>query len=194
MQKDVPFGLICAELAFMSDFDLRYPIGPFVMPDIASADLPPHYISDISSFAERMRMEVQHLSDEQLDTTYREGGWTVRQVVHHCADSHLNAFVRLKLALTEMNPIVKPYEEAKWAELWDSTMHSIEPSLRIIEGVHERWTSLLNHMSGKDLLKTYYHPEQKRSFSIEYLIALYVWHGNHHLAQIIGLKQRRGWI
>lgn len=173
---------------------MKYPIGPFVMPDIASAELPPQYISDISSFPARLRQEVENLNETQLNTRYREGGWTIRQVVHHCADSHLVAFTRLKLALTELNPIVKPYEEAVWAELWDSTTQPIESSLSILDGIHDRWSTLLNHMSGKDLLRTYYHPEHKKSFSIEYLIALYVWHGNHHLAHIIGLKKRMGWV
>ena len=138
---------------------LRFPIGRFKKPEIISKDLIRQWISDIESFSSKIKKEVIHLSDEQLDTPYREKGWTIRQVVHHCADSHMNALTRIKLTLTEDKPVVKPYLEDRWAELADSKTMPVESSLMMLEGIHVRWTVLLNSLSEQDYLKSFFHPE-----------------------------------
>src|ERR1700741_3959138 len=163
---------------------LRFPIGEFKLPAFISADMHLDYISAIESFPERLRNEVLHLTDEQLDTTYRPNGWTIRQVIHHCADSHMNALIRFKLALTEENPTIKPYGEHLWAELIDTKDMPIKPSLNIIDGVHERLTILLKSLHDEDLNKSYVHPEYNKEFKLIEAIALYAWHCNHHLAHI----------
>ena len=131
------------------------------------------------------------MNDAQLDTHYRPGGWTVRQTVHHVADSHLNAYVRFKLALTEDTPTIRPYDEAEWAELPDSTM-PLENSFKIIEGVHSRWVNLLNSMSDDDYQKKLVHPESGE-WTLEKFLGLYAWHSKHHTAHITKLAEREGW-
>jgi uncharacterized damage-inducible protein DinB len=171
----------------------KFPIGPFVSPDeITSLDLQ-RYISEISSFPQRIRKEVENLSDEQLDSSYREGGWTIRQVVNHCADSHMNSLIRFKLALTEDTPTIKPYFEDRWAELIDSKTIPIEPALKTLEGVHARWTILLKSLTNEQLKRTFIHPEHGKEVQIDENIALYAWHCNHHLAHITMLKSRMKW-
>lgn len=139
----------------------------------------------------RLREAIQGLSDAQLDTPYREGGWTVRQLVHHIADSHANAYVRFKLALTESNPTIKPYDEAAWAALPDSRL-PIEPSLAMIEGIHKRLVALLESLAGSDFERTFQHPE-RGPMTIAANLALYEWHSLHHTAHITSLRQRMGW-
>jgi len=124
------------------------------------------------------------LSEVQLDTAYRPGGWTVRQVVHHCADSHMNSFIRFKLALTEENPTIKPYHEDKWAEMADAKNLPIEPSLKILEGLHDRWAILIKSLSDQDLQKTFYHPANQKTITLATTIALYAWHSRHHLEHV----------
>ena len=175
----------------MSLEELRYPIGRFQMPKSITKELLLSWMTDIECFPQRLRKEVVGLTDAQLDTPYRQDGWTVRQVVHHCADSHMNAFVRLKLTLTEDKPTIKPYVEARWAELPDSKM-PIEPSLIIVDGLHQRWSVLLSNLSDKDLARTYIHPESGREVRLDITMAIYAWHCNHHLAHITRLKER-GW-
>ena len=173
--------------------DQRYPIGPFVLPDTMDRALIDQYISDIALFPERLRAEVEVLTDAQLDTVYRPGGWTIRQVVHHCADSHMNSLTRFKLALTEEEPTIRPYYEERWAELADSRSMPIGPALTMLEGLHQRWTVLLQSLSEEDLQRTFIHPQAGKRYRLDENIGLYAWHCNHHLAHITRLKQSKGW-
>lgn len=177
----------------MSLENLRFPIGHFEKPIEITKDILSGYISDISSFPNRLRVAVENLSDVQLDTPYREEGWTLRQVVHHCADSHMNSLIRFKLALTEEKPVIKPYFEERWAELEDSKNMPISSSLKLLDGLHERWTILLNSLSQDDLQRTFIHPEHGKEFRLDENIGVYAWHCNHHLAHITSLKSRKGW-
>ena len=169
---------------------LKYPIGDFTWPkQIIESDLA-KWISEIELFPSLIKKEVEGMTTE-LDWRYRPDGWTIRQVVHHCADSHFNSFVRFKLALTEDNPSIKPYEEALWAKLPDS-LGPIEPSLSILDGLHNRWCSLLRSLDKRSLRATYFHPEQQASRRLDETIALYAWHGNHHIAHIQQAKKAGG--
>jgi hypothetical protein len=171
--------------------DLRYPIGKFERPDTVTADQRTAWIGDIEATPARFREIVSGLNDEQLDTPYRPGGWTVRQVVHHVADSHMNSFIRFRLGLTEDEPTVKPYDEKRWAELCDSGM-PVDVSLQIIEALHRRWVVLLRGMSDADFSRTFRHPEMG-SFRLDSNLALYAWHGKHHEAHIGNLRKTKGW-
>lgn len=151
------------------------------------------FIADIESFPVRLRNAVENLTEVQLDTPYREDGWTIRQVVHHCADSHMNSQIRYKLALTEENPTIKPYYEDRWAELADSKEFPVEVSLKLIESIHQRWVHLLRSMKEEDFKRTFFHPEHNRSVSLGETTALYAWHSNHHLAHITNLLDRNKW-
>lgn len=171
---------------------LRFPIGTYKKTVDPSKHQLAGFISDIHLFPQRLREAVEPLSQAQLDTPYRPGGWTVRQVVHHCADSHMNSIIRFKLALTEDVPTVKPYQEDRWAELADSKT-AIAFSLCILDGLHSRWTALLDALTEAELKKTFTHPEHTSPFKIDEYIGMYSWHCNHHLAHITTLKQREGW-
>jgi hypothetical protein len=175
-------------LTHMNLEKLKFPIGTFEKPEVITKEILTEWISDISTFPERLMKEVLHLSEQKLDTPYRPEGWTIRQVVHHCADSHMNSFTRLKLTLTEDRPIVKPYFEERWAELSDSKSFPIHSSLKMLEGIHERWSFLLNNLTELDLERIYIHPEHGAQFRIDEYIGLYAWHCNHHLAHITSLK------
>lgn len=177
----------------MINEELRFPIGQFETPNDITGKMLSKWISDISTFPTRLKEAIASLTDIQLDTPYRPGGWTIRQVVHHCADSHMNSLTRFKLTLTENRPTIKPYDEARWAELPDSKNARIEPALNMLEGLHERWTLLLHKLTAKDLEKIFIHPEQGREYRISENIGLYAWHCNHHLAHITTLKEREGW-
>lgn len=172
---------------------LKFPVGTFQRPEIISKEQIADYIDIIETFPERLAAEVMQLSDEQLDTPYRPGGWTIRQVVHHCADSHVNSFVRFKLSLTEDTPVIKPYYEDRWAELADAKSLAIEPSLLLLKGLHKRWVVLLKSLKADDLKRTFIHPQSGRTYALDENIGLYAWHCNHHLAHITTLKSRRGW-
>lgn len=172
---------------------LSYPIGKFSFSANSDEKKINHWISDIGNLPLQLRNAVKGLSETQLDTTYRDGGWTVKQVVHHVADSHINAYVRTKLALTEKHPIIKPYEEAKWAELDDAKNLSVEISLSLLDSLHARWVHLLKNISASDYEKTVFHPESKREMSVNFLIQLYAWHCKHHTAHITSLRERKGW-
>ena len=172
---------------------LKFPIGKFEKPTTITKDDLLNWISEISTFPSRLKNEVNHLTNQQLNTQYRPEGWTIRQVVHHCADSHMNSLMRLKLTLTEDQPTVKPYYEESWAELADSKNMPIEPSLKMIEGIHERWTVLLNNLSESDYSKIFIHPEHGKAFRIDENIGMYAWHCNHHLAHITETKKRNNW-
>jgi hypothetical protein len=175
------------------DYNLRYPIGEFRIPAEYNTEVRRSYIADIQSLPHRLRQEVLHLTDEQLDTQYRPEGWTIRQVVHHLADSHMNGFIRLKNALTEKTPTIKPYLEHLWAELADGSKMAIQPSLIILEGVHERWSMLLKSLQDSDWEKSYIHPEKGREISLKESTGSYAWHCNHHLSHITSLKARKDW-
>ncbi|MGA3082612.1 MAG: YfiT family bacillithiol transferase [Terracidiphilus sp.] len=171
--------------------DLRYPIGRFSPPAASLPGIRAAQIQTLRLLPERLRAAVAGLSDAQLDTPYREGGWTVRQVVHHLADSHAMAYTRCKLALTEDWPTINPYKEAAWANLADSRL-PIDGSLALIEGLHTRWVAMLESLSDEDLRKGYNHPERGREMLIK-MLAMYDWHARHHTAHITGLRARQGW-
>jgi hypothetical protein len=172
--------------------DLRYPIGRFSPPSVPDADARRRAIADIEALPARMREAVAGLSDAQLDTPYRPEGWTVRQVVHHVADSHLNAFIRLKLALTEAAPRITPYDEKAWAELADARL-PIAVSLDLLASVHARWIALYAGMDEGHFTRTFVHPEYPEPQTLGRQIQMYSWHSRHHAAHITALRQREGW-
>jgi len=177
----------------MTDLDdLRFPIGRFSPPASSMAGIRAANIQTLRLLPERLRAAVAGLSDAQLDTAYREGGWTVRQVVHHIADSHANAYIRFKLALTEDWPTIKPYDEAAWANLADSRWLPIEGSLNLIEALHGRWVALLDSLTDEDFHRGYNHPEAGRA-DLAKALALYDWHSRHHTAHILSLRARQDW-
>ncbi len=164
--------------------DLKYPIGKFSKPESISEEEIKSWITDIEQFPNRLNKLVPYLSASELNYRYRPDGWTIRQVVHHCADSHMNSFIRFKLCLTEELPTIKPFNDSKWAELPDATEADISTSLKLIEGLHARWTILLKSLDASELSKQYIHPDKQQPLSLLDSIALYAWHGNHHLAHI----------
>jgi len=172
---------------------LKFPIGKYKKPESLTPSILQDYIKDIQSFPTRLREAVLSLTEAQLDTPYRPEGWTVRQVVHHCADSHMNSLIRFKLALTEESPIIKPYYEERWAELADSKTMPIEASLGLLEGLHQRWIVLLQSLSESELKRNFIHPEHGKSFRLDENMGVYAWHCNHHLAHITALKTRMQW-
>jgi uncharacterized damage-inducible protein DinB len=172
--------------------DLRYPVGKYERRDTLTPDERTSMIAEIAETPARMRKAIAGLTDSQLETPYREDGWTVRQVVHHVPDSHLNSYTRFKLALTEEHPTIRPYDEAKWAELSDSRDTPIETSLTLLESLHDRWTRLLRAMSADDYRRTLHHPDSG-VMSLDTVLTLYAWHGRHHVAHITSLRERMGW-
>jgi uncharacterized damage-inducible protein DinB len=173
------------------DDDLRYPIGRFQASSASTADDRAAHIAALRELPDRLSEAVNGLDDAQLDTAYREGGWSVRQVVHHLADSHLNSYVRFKLTLTEFEPVIKPYDEAAWAKLADNQM-PVDVSLTLTWALHERWVALLDSMTEKDFQKKFSHPERGVQ-DLATALALYAWHGRHHTAHITSLRARMGW-
>ncbi|MDE2927376.1 MAG: bacillithiol transferase BstA [Acidobacteriota bacterium] len=171
--------------------DLRYPIGKFSLPGEMTPGRIAAWIDDISALPRDLRRTVSPLTDGQLDTPYRPGGWTVRQVVHHLADSHMNSYIRFKLALTEERPVIKAYDEKSWAELPDSR-EPIASSLDLLSALHRRWADLLRGLSRAQLQREFVHPESGAS-RLEVMVAAYSWHGRHHLAHIQRLLEREGW-
>ena len=172
--------------------DPRYPIGDFEMPKQVTPARRQQAIDEIASTPAKMRAAVKGLNDAQLDTPYREGGWTVRQVVHHVPDSHLNAYVRLKLALTEEKPTIKPYDEAKWANLADTRSTPVEVSLSLLSSVHERMDRIWRSLQQEQFARTLVHPEHGER-TVDWLLFLYEWHGKHHTAHITELRKEKGW-
>jgi len=173
--------------------DPRYPVGPYERRDSLTPAERQTCITNITAAPARMREAVRGLTDEQLDTPYREGGWTVRQVVHHVPDSHLNAYCRLKIALTEEDtPTIRPYDEAVWATLADSRDTPIEVSLALLESLHARWITLWNSLKDEDYARGFNHPEHGVR-NLDWLLSLYSWHGRHHVAHITSLRERMGW-
>ena len=171
--------------------DLRYPVGHFrPAPSYPASERSAH-IGTLRELPDRLRAAVSGLDDAQLDTPYREEGWTVRQVVHHVADSHLNSYVRCKLALTEYEPTIKPYDEAAWAMLPDNRM-PVDASLALAAALHQRWVTLFESLSEKDFQKKFLHPERGPQ-DLATTLALYAWHSRHHTAHITGLRARMNW-
>ena len=173
--------------------DPRYPIGKFSFEDSPTQAQRDEWLNDIATLPQNLRESVEGLSEKQLDTPYREGGWTLRQVVHHVADSHMNSYIRFRLALTEDAPTIKPYNEAAWAELVDAYTLDVETSLVLLETLHKRWVTLLKSLNASDWARTFTHPESGREASLERNLALYSWHGQHHTAHITSLRERNGW-
>ncbi|WP_455674964.1 YfiT family bacillithiol transferase [Pradoshia sp.] len=171
--------------------DLRYPVGTFQFEGEMNSEVISEWIKEMEELPGLLRETVKDLDEHQLNTAYRPDGWTVRQVIHHLADSHMNAYIRLKLALTEDSPVIKTYDETKWAELIDYQL-PVESSLMLLAGLHARWTELLRHLSSSDLKKTFTHPDLGEVL-IDKNIGMYAWHGRHHLAHITSLCERKGW-
>ena len=172
---------------------LKYPIGKFTIPDTYTSEYISHKIEEIATFPERLKQETIHLNNEQLNTPYRPDGWTVRQVIHHCAESHMNCYIRIKWALTENNPVIKAYDETLWSDLPDSKMMPIESSLNLLQALHYRLTYIMKSLSELDLEKSFIHPENNSEYRIKQIIGMYAWHGNHHLNHIIALKKHKNW-
>jgi hypothetical protein len=176
------------------DQDLRYPVGRFSWdaPDPSAAERA-RLIAEIEATPAKMRAAVAGLSKKQLVTPYRPEGWTVWQVTHHVPDSHMNAYIRFKLALTEDVPTIKPYMEDRWAKLADTPATPVETSLALLESLHQRWARLLRSMSDAEFARTYFHPEKGAPLTLGKTLALYAWHGRHHVAHITALRERMGW-
>jgi len=172
--------------------DPRYPIGKFEMPTEITPAARAAAAEDIGSLPAKLRAAVTGLSDSQLEAPYREGGWTVRQVVHHVADSHMNAYIRLRLALTETEPTIKPYEESEWAKLEDAAHAPVEISLKLLEPLHDRWVRLLKSVKPEQFARPVRHPEAGLR-NVDWLLFLYSWHGRHHTAHITELRRQKGW-
>jgi hypothetical protein len=172
--------------------DPRFPIGKFSYDSPPSEEQRQGFINDIAETPKKLRVAVQGLSDKQLQTPYRDGGWTVRQVVHHVPESHMNAYIRFKLALTEDEPTVKPYMEDRWAELPDSKSTPIEVSLALLDSLHDRFVRVLRGIKPEEWKRTFRHPELG-IVPLERNLALYAWHGKHHVAHITELRRRSGW-
>ncbi|GAA0547480.1 YfiT family bacillithiol transferase [Chitinophaga japonensis] len=172
--------------------ELQYPIGRFRAPEQVTPAQLKGYINDIRHLPALVEIAVQHLDTWQLDTPYRPGGWTVAQVVHHLADSHMNAITRFKLALTEAQPVIKPYDEAAWAGLPDVTLTPVNVSITLLHALHTRWVHLLENLSPSDWQKTFVHPEHNAIFDLQTTAANYAWHGRHHLAHIENTKYEVG--
>lgn len=173
--------------------ELRYPIGQYESPAIIDSQHLEQWLHTIRIFPQTLHNLVHDLKENQLDTPYRPGGWTIRQTIHHIADSHMNAYLRFKLALTEDNPEIKPYLEAEWAKCADYAM-PIVTSLQIIEGLHTRWSYLLENMSPLDYKRTFFHPEHNEKYTLEFVLGMYDWHSRHHYAHIKNVMKEKGWL
>ncbi len=178
----------------MSDnTDVRYPVGKFEVQPY-SDKLKAKYISDIKFLPSDLELAIQNLDEYQLDTPYREGGWTVKQLVHHVADSHINAYIRFKLALTEDNPTIKPYEEKDWAKLQDTFTVPVNVSVTLLHALHRRWTAINENISEDEFTNcAVFHPEHQKKMSLWHLLGMYAWHGKHHVAHINKLKEQKNW-
>ncbi|HMF91735.1 MAG TPA: bacillithiol transferase BstA [Candidatus Angelobacter sp.] len=172
--------------------DPRYPIGRFTPDPSPSPESRSRHIAEIAALPQRFRQAVTGLAPAQLDTPYREGGWTVRQLIHHVPDSHMNAYIRCKLALTEDVPTIKPYDEAAWAKLADSALTPVEVSLALLDAVHTRWVTLLRSLGTQDFEREFNHPEWGVR-TLDWLVDQYAWHSNHHLGHVTALRERMKW-
>jgi len=169
----------------MDLYKLKYPIGEYTPNKHPDHDLLQRWIADIASFPARLSEAAAGLSTEQLNWTYRPGGWAIKQVIHHCADSHINSITRFKLTLTEDTPTIRPYDQDLWATLIDSQNDDIEPSLSLLTGLHQRWANLLSSLTEAELQREFMHPEHVETFNLAETIGNYAWHGNHHYAHVL---------
>lgn len=172
---------------------LKYPIGKLQIPDSYNIHLLHEWISVIKALPDWMDACIQNLDEYQLFTPYREGGWTIQQVVHHVADSHMNAYIRLKLSMTENNPIIKPYNEKAWAELPDTELVPVNISVTLLHTLHRRMVKILENMQPEDWDRTYYHPELQKTVAIWQMVAMYAWHSKHHTQHIAHLRSKMEW-
>lgn len=172
--------------------DLRYPIGKYIVQPFSDQQWK-DWLIDIQFLPQHIENAILNLDEAQLNTPYREGGWTLKQVVHHVADSHMNAYIRFKLGLTEDTPTIKPYDEVAWAEMTDTRNLPINISLTLIHSLHTRWYEILRNMTREDLDRNIYHPEHKKEMSLWYLLGMYAWHSRHHTAHITSLRERMKW-
>ena len=172
--------------------DLRYPIGKYE-PQPFSSNQKRLWLQDIQFLPGLLENAIENLDEAQLNTAYRDGGWTIKQVVHHVADSHMNAYVRFKLGLTENNPTIKPYDEARWAELKDVQNVPINMSITLLYTLHTRWHAAILHLTDQEWQRTVFHPEHKKEMSLWLLLGMYAWHGKHHVAHITSLRERKRW-
>lgn len=173
--------------------DLRYPIGRFAAPDHHRPEMQQEWIETIEALPSWLDVCVENLDEEQLHTPYRPGGWTIHQVIHHLADSHMNAFVRLKLALTEDGPIIKPYNEKLWVETAEMDHVPVNVSITLLHALHRRWGQTLRHMQPEDWDRTYFHPDHERFIPLWEMADLYAWHSRHHMEHIRQLRARMDW-
>ena len=171
--------------------DPRYPVGDYTPPQEVTPALREQAIATIAELPAKLRAAVKGLNDQQLDTPYREGGWTVRQVVHHVPESHMNAYVRLKLALTENEPTIKPYDETLWSKLPDA-QSPIAVSLDLLDSLHQRWVQVWSGVKPEDFARTFRHPDHGVR-TVDWLLFLYAWHGRHHTAHITELRKQKSW-
>lgn len=172
--------------------DPRYPIGQY-SPQPFSEGLKEEWLSDIKFLPQYLESTILNLDAAHLETPYRDGGWTVKQVVHHVADSHINAYCRFKLGLTEENPTIRPYEEKFWAEMSDTKNLPVNISLTLLHALHTRWYEVLKNVKNEEWERTVFHPEHKKTFTLWHLLGMYAWHGKHHVAHITSLRERSGW-
>ena len=186
--------ITCYHAGMSTDMeDLRYPIGKFSRPQNVTDANRRLWIRQISEASQHLRAAITGLTNQQLDTPYRPGGWTIRQVVHHLADSQLNAYVRLRLALTEQEPTIKPYDEKLWAELSDAKTTPPDMSIDLLQALNARFALLAESLTKTELMRVFRHPEYDDKITLETLLAMYAWHGRHHVAHITSLKMREGW-
>lgn len=172
--------------------DPRYPIGQYE-PQPFSSRQKKEWLQDIQFLPSLLEQVIENMDEQQLNTPYRDGGWTVKQLVHHVADSHMNAYIRFKLGMTEEKPTIKPYEEALWANLADVDKVPINISITLLYTLHTRWHAAIRDLADADWNRTVFHPEAKKELSLWYLLGSYAWHGKHHTAHITALRERRGW-
>jgi hypothetical protein len=172
--------------------DIRYPTGKYE-PQPFSEKQKEDWLTDLKFLPQELELAIQNLDESQLQTPYREGGWTVQQLVHHVADSHINAYVRFKLGLTENNPPIKPYEEKEWATLDDVNALPINVSTTLLHALHKRWVATIRNLSDEQWQRTVFHPEHKKEMTLWFLLGMYAWHGKHHVKHITALRERNGW-
>ncbi len=172
--------------------DLRYPIGKYIAQPFSEKQLQ-DWLTDIKDLPQHLENAVLNLDEAQLNTVYRDGGWMIKQVVHHVADSHMNAYIRFKLGLTEDNPSTKTYDEVQWAEMKDALELPINISLTLLHALHRRWFHFLKDLSEAELQRTVFHPEHKKEMTLWYLLGMYAWHSRHHVAHINSLRERMKW-
>lgn len=172
--------------------DERYPIGKY-QPQSFSAEQKESWLRDLQFLPEELERSMLNLDAAQLETPYRDGGWTIQQVIHHVADSHMNAYIRFKLGLTEDNPTIRPYDEKEWALLADQTTVPVNVSITLIHALHQRWVASIRNLSDADWERTVVHPEHGKQMSLWFLLGMYVWHGKHHTAHVTSLRERKGW-